>query len=219
MLHKRIGSILPLALMVAIITVSACTQSFSQAPQTTATQIPTSLFVSPFPTAENPMSLIESFATGTAVALTSAATTGTPATPAPKSATRTPKNSPTPGSSAATPTSQAKPSSYTLHKGEFPYCIARRFNINPNELMSLNGISSGSNVQAGMTLKIPQTGNRFPGDRSLHNHPATYTVSSSSETIYSVACYYGDIDPEAIASWNNLKVSASLSAGQKLQIP
>jgi LysM repeat protein len=217
MLHKRIGVILPLALMVVIITVSACTQPYSQASEATATLIPTSLFVSPFPTAENPMSLIESFATGTAVALTSAANGGTPVTPEPGSLTGTPGNTPTPSGTVASPTSLSKPSTYTLHKGEFPWCIARRFNVDPSELLSLNGISSS--VYPGLTLEIPQSGNTFPGDRSLHSHPDTYTVNSSSETLYSIACYYGDVDPEAIASVNGISLSESLSAGQTLEIP
>ena len=37
----------------------------------------------------------------------------------------TPFPSPTPG----------KPSTYTLHEGEFPYCLARRFNVNPDDLV------------------------------------------------------------------------------------
>jgi hypothetical protein len=53
----------------------------------------------------------------------------------------------------------------------------------------------------------------------LRNHPATYTVSGSDETVYSVACAFGDIDPARIAQANNISVSASLNAGQTLNIP
>jgi hypothetical protein len=34
-----------------------------------------------------------------------------------------------------------------------------------------------------------------------------------------VACYFGDVTPEAIAAANGLAVSASLTAGQQLNIP
>jgi len=111
-----------------------------------------------------------------------------------------------------------KPASYTLQKGEFPYCIARRFNVNPNELLSMNGLSNGSLYQAGLTLQIPQTALTFPGDAALIPHPATYTVLSG-DTIYGVACKYGNAYPEAIAAANGLQSPYTLTVGQTIQIP
>ncbi len=96
-----------------------------------------------------------------------------------------------------------RPAEWTLRSGEFPYCIARRFDVDPETLLSLNGLSNGNIFYPGRTLKIPQSGS-FPGTRALRNHPATYTVASSSETIFSIACLFGDVRPEAIARANNL---------------
>ena len=59
----------------------------------------------------------------------------------------------------------------------------------------------------------------FPGTRALRNHPATYTVAASDETVYSIACLFGDVDPSAIAQANNISPGAALSAGQQLSIP
>jgi LysM repeat protein len=114
-----------------------------------------------------------------------------------------------------------RPSTYTLMQGEFPYCIARRFNVNPAELLSLNGLTSSNagQLQPGTVLNIPQTGNPFVGERALHPHPATYTVSSSNETIYSVACYFGDVDPTQIIAANNLASPYVLHSNQTLTIP
>jgi LysM repeat protein len=112
----------------------------------------------------------------------------------------------------------SRPSSYTLQRGEFPYCIARRFDVDPDALLSLNGLSSGNIYYPNLTLRIPQSGT-FPGTRALRNHPATHTVASSSDTIYSIACLYGDVDPAAIAQANNLAVGAALTAGQQLSVP
>jgi LysM repeat protein len=114
----------------------------------------------------------------------------------------------------------SRPSSYTLQKGEFPYCIARRFDVNPQELLSLNGLSSAeaNSLAVGKVLSIPQRGS-FPPPRARAAHPATYTVKSSAETIYGVACQYGDIDPSAIAQANNLSLNSALTVGQSLQIP
>lgn len=112
----------------------------------------------------------------------------------------------------------SRPSTYTLQPGEFPYCIARRFDVDPDALLSLNGLSNGTIYRPNLSLRIPQSGS-FPGTRALRNHPATYTVSSSSETIYGIACLFGDVDPAAIAQANNLAAGAALTSGQSLSIP
>jgi LysM repeat protein len=119
---------------------------------------------------------------------------------------------------AATSVPGVRPATYTLQAGEFVYCIARRFNVDPDQTLAMNGLSDGQTVYAGLVLKIPQSGS-FPGDRMLQNHPATYTVVSSSETLYSIACKYGDVDPTSIAAANGIAVGAALSAGQQLKIP
>jgi LysM repeat protein len=111
-----------------------------------------------------------------------------------------------------------RPSSYTLQRGEFPYCIARRFDVNPDELLSLNGLTEGNIYYPNLTLRIPQSGS-FPGTRALRNHPATYTVPSSTDSVYGIACLFGDVDPAAIAQANNISVGAALTAGQQLSIP
>ena len=111
-----------------------------------------------------------------------------------------------------------KPATYTLQKGEFVYCIARRFNVDPAAMLTLNGLSQSSYVYEGMALKIPQTGGNFPDGRSLKKHPATYTVASG-DTIYSVACKFGDVEPWAIAMANNLAAPYTLTVGSVINIP
>ncbi len=248
MSKKQNGMTVVFILVITTVLLSACTQSLSSAPAATPTLIPDGLFVSPFPSVENPMAMIEEFAKQTAAAQTTVANGGTPATPGvvvtattpiaaitgtvttPESgvivtATSTAVVINTPTNAIAQPASTAvpagvRPASYTLQSGEFPYCIARRFNVDPDELLALSGLSSAqaNSLSAGTVLKIPQSG-AFPGSRVWHNHPDTYTVDFSSETIYGVACYYGDIDPNTIASANGLSVSASLTVGQQLKIP
>jgi len=101
-----------------------------------------------------------------------------------------------------------RPATYVLHAGEFPYCIARRFNVDPSDLLNLNGLSSGEVLQPGMTLSIPATGS-FPGDRALQAHPTQYTVAVN-DTFYTIACAFGDVDPNTIAAANGLAVTARL---------
>jgi LysM repeat protein len=119
---------------------------------------------------------------------------------------------------AAPPATPGLPSSYTLQKSEFPYCIARRFNVDPGELLRMNGLTSYSVYYGGMVLRIPQSGRGFPGNRSLRPHPATYNVRPG-DTLFSIACIYGDVDPNVIAYVNNIQVNAKLEVGQLLNIP
>jgi len=109
------------------------------------------------------------------------------------------------------------PKTYTIRGGEHIYCISRRFNVNPADVMAINGLTS-SIVYSGMTVNLPQNGNPFPGDRSLIDHPTTYVVSAG-DTIYSIACQFGDVDPYAIAYANGLSEPYALSVGQTIHIP
>jgi LysM repeat protein len=131
----------------------------------------------------------------------------------------TPQPAPTQPGQIVMPTSTPGiPTSYTLQPGEFVYCIARRFNVNPFELLSINGLSTSSVVRGGTTLKIPQTGHPFPGERSLAAHPTTYIVKGG-ENIYEVSCTFGNVSPDQIAYANNLQPPYTLTAGQNLVIP
>jgi len=126
---------------------------------------------------------------------------------------------PTITNSIIVPTSTpGRPGTYTLQQGEYPYCLARRFNVDPQELLDLNGLTGTQLLQPGKILNIPQTGSPFPGSRALHPHPASYTVAGN-DTIYAIACYFGDLDPSSIAIANNLTPPYLLTAGRVLSIP
>ena len=123
----------------------------------------------------------------------------------------------TPEPTIAVPT-VTRPAEYTLQEGEFPFCIARRFNLDPSALLSLNNLGPNDLLDPGTTLQIPQTGS-WEGDGRVRNpHPTTHTVVAG-ETIYSIACYYGDVSPEAIIAVNQLEEPYDLTVGQTLSIP
>jgi len=241
MANRKKSAILFSLLALTAILISACERPYSNVPvETTPAAEETSMFVSPFPTSDNPMAMVEELSTGTALAETAVAlTAGTPpAVPATEdtsggSATEVPGDSavatvtPTLGSVDANPTVTQPaptvivnaPGSYTLQPGEFPYCIARRFNIDPAELLNLNNLASGDIYYPNLTLTLPQSGKPFPGTRALRSHPDTYTVADANLSLYGVACAYGDADPAAIAQANNLQLTAKLTVGQQLSIP
>ncbi len=245
MARLKRGTLIASTLMLIAVFVSACNRPFSTPPAVTDTPFDQSLFATPIgqtPGAPG-MSDIELFGTGTAMALSGTpgiVTTQIPSTPVgigTQLGTQVVVGTVTPTpliaiNATATstlavsgggplPTSMpvgSRPASYTLQRGEFPYCIARRFDVDPADLLSLNGLSSGDTYYPNLTLKIPQSGH-FPGTRALRNHPVTYTVAASDETIYGIACMFGDVDPGAIAQANNLSSAAALTAGQQLSIP
>ena len=139
--------------------------------------------------------------------------------------TSQPTSAPAETTAAPKPTKETKkfepppiPDTYALNSGEFPFCIARRFNVDQYELLNINGLSLNSRPDVGYVLEIPQTGDHFSGDRELRSHPDTYTVRSG-DTIYSIACMYGDVYPQAIAQANNLKSPFDLTPGETIDIP
>ncbi|RME89386.1 MAG: LysM peptidoglycan-binding domain-containing protein [Anaerolineae bacterium] len=238
-----------ISVIIFALALAACTRSLAPSPLPTPTVVsPESLFAEAMPTT---MEDIGALATQTALSALTLTPASPPPTPTPLiEPTETPQGeqtetpeaesttSPepfitpttpiptqeTPTAGIVTPTLIAGiPTTYTLQQGEWPYCIARRFNVNPDELLQLNNLTREQSkaLLPGLTLKIPQTGNPFPGDRSWHDHPDTFTVgvTSDAETIYGVACYYGDIDPMEIARANNLTPPYTLPAGKVLQIP
>jgi len=230
---KRGLTIASTLLLVAVL-VSACEQPYSTPPAVTNTPIdPNSFFSTPIPSQPGNMQDVENITTQTALAsiltqtpggnvtaAVGATMTSTPIIALNPTATATQAVAVVPTSTSVP--SGSRPNTYTLKPGEFPYCIARRYNVDPAELLRLSGLSSAqaNSLSTGTVLTIPQSGT-FPGDRSWHDHPATFTVgvTYNTNTVYGVACYYGDIEPSTIASNNNISVDATLTAGQTLNIP
>jgi LysM repeat protein len=113
------------------------------------------------------------------------------------------------------PTEGNPPATYTLQKGEFPFCIARRFDLNQAELLALNGLNLDSKPGVGTVLKLPKTGNGFVST-GPQSHPTDYTVKSGDTT--AVACQ-SRMSADMIILQNNLQSPYNLSSGQKLRIP
>jgi LysM repeat protein len=245
---KRGAVIASMFMLIAVI-ISACKTPYSTPPAATSTLINgTSLFETPInQTPGITMSDVANFGTSTALALsgtpftvptqtvgidsTAAVGTQDPNATATPTALVSPIGSPnaaftstaTLAVSGTLPTSVpvgSRPATYTLQRGEFPYCIARRFDVDPSELLVRNNLTTAQayNLATGTVLSIPQSGS-FPGTRALRNHPATHTVASSTDTVYSIACLYGDVDPSAIAQANNISPGAALTTGQQLSVP
>jgi len=209
--HLRI-----LLIAVLLMTIlSACTRPASKAPVATAT--PTTEL--PFPMPGQP-TVIKDIAAGTMTAqamLTPQVATQQPPTGEVVVASPTPVP-PTPVIVyTATP---GIPVTYTMQLGDTLYCLARRYNLDPNAIISANPSLNADSIRDGTTINLPQ-GPVWPeslGSRARNAHPGTYSVGSG-QTIYHVACYYGDVSPEAIAQANGLAAPYTLAADQSLNIP
>jgi LysM repeat protein len=223
-----------LAAILLIASLAACNRSIPGSKKSVTTTPEGGAAAAPTTGATDVLEQIYLFATQTAMA-TQGLTTGVPpaqttpgATPgAPVSSggnipqPSLPPQQPLPTAKpviAAPPATPGLPSSYTLQKSEFPYCIARRFNVDPGELLRMNGLTSYSVYHSGMVLRMPQSGRGFPGNRALRPHPATYNVRPG-DTLFSIACIFGDVDPNMIAYVNNIPVNTKLEVGQLLNIP
>ena len=235
----RRGTLVAFTLMTVAVMVSACNQPYSQAPAVTNTPInQENLFATPASSNPTGLSPAEVFATQTAqladpnLLLTPTATSGgvtnptatqTPIVSLPSNPTLTPSATlalPSGPTSSPVPAG-SRPSTYTLQSQEFPFCIARRYNLDPDSLLAQNGLSNGTVFYAGVVLNLSNVASPFPDIRALRPHPTTYTVTGNADTtVYGVACKFGDLEPSAIVSANSgISLSSTLTVGQTLNIP
>ena len=135
----------------------------------------------------------------------------------PEEVVPTPTNTLPPTEVVAVPT-LTRPAEYTLKEGEYIFCIARRFDLNPDDLLEINGLGPNDLLSPGTVLQIPQTGTWEGEGRVRIPHPTGHAVEAG-ETIYSIACDYGDVSPEAIIAVNGLEEPYDLTVGQMLNIP
>ena len=214
-------------IILAALLLSACERPATKSPLTTKTdgdEIP-------FPASTQSEIIADILAgTQTAQALTPASATEAPAAQATAVPTeKPPAESTQPTAAAPTPAppeeeeptvwepTPGRPATYIIKEDEFPFCIARRFNVSPADLLSINGLSMDSYVVPGFTLTIPQSG-EFGEGSARQPHPTDYTVQAG-DTIGKIACYFGDVDPNGIYALNGLSEGAVLQPGQVLHIP
>ena len=94
---------------------------------------------------------------------------------------------------------------YTVQKGDSLYQIAKRYNININDIKSINNLKT-DNLSIGQKLKIPTTNEKY----------INYQVVKG-DSLYQIAKKF-NVTVNEIKSLNNL-TSNILSIGQKLKIP
>ena len=223
-MYKKSAVVL-LALFLLSLSLSGCLRPASTPPTSAQAVGTTPTMETAFPQgtqqAENVQSVLGQTQTAAALSGTpmgvAATSTKQPKVAATAKPTKTKK--PTQDTSSFQPNlNPDRPATYTLKAGEFPICIARRYNLDVPALLSLNNLAMDSRPKSGTKLRIPQTGSWNLGSRALHDHPAQYTVKSG-DTFYSIACYFGNLLPDDIATKNGMGLTDKLSAGTVLDIP
>lgn len=112
---------------------------------------------------------------------------------------------------------------YTMQKGDFLICLGRRFNVSLGHLMAQNGISSPDELGVGDTVLLPRNPSPWSlmdgyGPQRLILHPTTY-ITKDGDTLFSIACSFGDVLPEDIAKQNQLVLGEPLQVGLSILIP
>jgi LysM repeat protein len=213
-MKKRI-LIMMILLTIVLLAITGCTRSATRAPRAT----PTVEGGIPFPEPTDSQIMIDILAgTQTAQAQESAAATNEPSD-APEVVSAAPTSAPTekPKDKTYPTATPGVPATYTIQQDEFPFCIARRFDVNAGDLLAINGLNLDSFVVTGFVLTLPQNSS-FYGERALKAHPTDYTVQAG-DTIGRIACSFGDVNPYDIFAVNGLEQGSALTAGQVLHIP
>lgn len=110
---------------------------------------------------------------------------------------------------------------YQMQNGDSISCLGRRFNIDQDQLLRANGLGSEAEALAGSQIILPSQisqWNVLSGPRNLRSHPTVWDVQQG-DTLFSIACAFGAVYPEQIASANGLTLNSALTPGQQISIP
>jgi membrane-bound lytic murein transglycosylase D len=119
---------------------------------------------------------------------------------------------------------QRRPTVHVVRRGESIWTIARRNNMDPRTLMSMNNMRPGDTLPTGKRLVVSRKGrsdasNGAPRSASGPSGPARtvqHTVRRG-DTLYRIAKLY-QVTVAQITSWNGIAASMTLRPGQKLNI-
>jgi membrane-bound lytic murein transglycosylase D len=119
---------------------------------------------------------------------------------------------------AATPTAKPKPSVHVVKPGDTLYGLARRYGVSIPALSAANGLSSKSHLTAGDRLEIPGRGKSSASGSASATESTrmTYKVRSG-DTLSEIADKF-NVSVSQLMSWNRMRQSTSLRAGQKLVV-
>ncbi|MFH1675947.1 MAG: LysM peptidoglycan-binding domain-containing protein, partial [bacterium] len=118
------------------------------------------------------------------------------------------------GDDSKAETESTKFQMYTVQAGDNPWVIARRFEINLQALLNLNGLNSSSVLHTGDQLKIPTE------SAQLQSRSLSYIKHKvvDGDTLSEIAMAYG-VTTAALIEANKLSTNSILKPNQELVIP
>lgn len=119
-------------------------------------------------------------------------------------------NSPTPGA--------AQTQTYVVQPGEWVYSIARKFSIDPDDIIAINNLQYPYDLEVGQELIIPESGSSSRDPNSTPVTGGTEYIVKAGDSVYSIAQAHG-VDYQSIIDANDLVFPYSIYPGDKIIIP
>ena len=109
---------------------------------------------------------------------------------------------------------------YTVKQGDWIWQIARSFDVDPQEIIDLNDLTSPSQIQPGMVLQIPvpSVSPEAAGTPETTEAGGIVHIVKPGEWIFQIARIYS-VEPQSIIDANNLVNPSMIQPGQELIIP
>ena len=117
---------------------------------------------------------------------------------------------------------------YTAQKGDTYYSIARKFAVNPRELMQLNKVSfaaKNTHIKSGDSIKIPGNSVKTPAIQIPKQHETLESAKNTSkhivtkgDTLYSIARKYGTTVAE-LSELNQITTRHEVKIGEAIDLP
>ena len=118
------------------------------------------------------------------------------------------------------PAATKKPKVHVVKSGDTLWAVARKYGVSVPALASANGLSSKAGLVAGARLEIPGTGGgaetRTASNSAKESSRVTYKVKRG-DTLSEIADRF-DVSVRELMTWNRLRQSSSLRAGQRLVV-